>query len=44
VLSLDWLVVVFSGLAAAALATALVGLATGRAFRGVSPPRYGDAA
>jgi hypothetical protein len=44
VLSLDWLVVVLSGLAAAALATALVGLATGRAFRGASPPRYGDVA
>jgi hypothetical protein len=44
VLSLDWLVVVLSGLAAAVLATVLVGFATGRAFRGASPPRYGDAA
>ena len=44
VLSFDWLVVALSGLAAAALATLLVGLATGRAFRGASPPRYGDAA
>ena len=42
VLSLDWLVVVLSGLAAVALAVVLVGLATGRAFRGASPPRYGE--
>jgi hypothetical protein len=42
VLSLDWLVVVLSALAAAALAVALVGFATGRAFRGASPPRYGE--
>jgi ABC-type antimicrobial peptide transport system permease subunit len=44
VLSLDWLVVVLSGLLAGAVAVALVGLATGRAFRGPSPPRYGEGA
>jgi hypothetical protein len=44
VLSLDWLVLVLSALAAAALAALLVGFATGRAFREPAPPRYGEAA
>jgi len=44
VLSLDWLVVVLSALAAVALGAALVAFATRRAFRGASPPRYGEGA
>ena len=44
VLSVDWLVVVLSGIATVALALAFVGIATGRAFRGPAPSRYGEAA
>ena len=44
VLTLDWLVLVVAALAAAAFAVVLVGVVTGRAFRGATPPRYGESA
>jgi ABC-type lipoprotein release transport system permease subunit len=43
-LSVDWLAIVLAALAAALVAVALVSLATGRAFRGSVPPRYGETA
>ena len=43
-LSVDWPAIVLAALAAALVAVALVSLATGRAFRGAVPPRYGETA
>jgi hypothetical protein len=41
-LSVDWLAIVLAALIAALVAVALISLATGRAFRGSTPPRYGE--
>ena len=43
VLSLDWVVVLLAGAAAAVAAAVLVAFATGRAFRAPAPERYGEA-